>query len=103
MSEDKDEGNLRMAWIKEYAQSLRQSLNIAPSKRRTVIKDDDEEAVSVAEAQYELEQVRARRGLEYLDDDPDVALDPDFVLQRDYNKMRRRRPDDATVPGYYGE
>jgi tetratricopeptide (TPR) repeat protein len=103
MSEDNDEANLPMDWIKEYAQSLRQSPNIAPSKRRTVIKDDDEEAVSAAEAQYELEQVRARRGLEYLDDDPDAALDPDFVLQRDYNKMRQRTPDDAAAHDYYGE
>ncbi len=65
--------------------------------------DDDEEAVSAAEAQYELEQMRARRGLEYLDDDPDAALDPDFVLQRDYNKMRQHTPDDAAAHDYYGE
>jgi tetratricopeptide (TPR) repeat protein len=64
--------------------------------------DHDDYEASAFEAQYEMQEIRARKGLEYLDDDPDAALDPDFVLQRDYNKMHRRTPDNA-AHDYYGE
>jgi tetratricopeptide (TPR) repeat protein len=65
--------------------------------------EDDEDRASAYEAEYELAEMRSRRGLEYLDEDPDAALDSDFVLIRDYNEMRRRTPNDADAHEHYGQ
>lgn len=64
--------------------------------------DYDDEA-SAFEARYELEEMRARKGLEYLDDDPDAALDPDVLLIKEYEEMRRRTPNDADAHEHYGQ
>lgn len=64
--------------------------------------EDDEERARASEAEYELAEIRARKGLEYLDDDPDAALDSDFVLIRDYDEMCRRTPNDAGAHEHFG-
>jgi tetratricopeptide (TPR) repeat protein len=63
---------------------------------------EDDDRASAYEAEYELTEIRARKGLEYLDDDPDAALDPEFVLVKEYEDTYRRRPDDASAHEHYG-
>jgi tetratricopeptide (TPR) repeat protein len=65
--------------------------------------EDDEERARASEAEYELAEIRARKGLEYLDDDPDAALDSDFVLIRDYDEMCQRTPNDAGAHEHFGQ